>query len=87
MTIITVSAVNITVDTDGAIDAGGHGYSPGNGPGAGVENPSGGSGGSHGGQGGRGSHVTYAGLAYDNVLEPIEFGSGGAGVVCMIITF
>lgn len=79
--VVVVSAVNITVDTDGVVDAEGLGYGPGVGPGAGIQDPThlilAGSGGSHGGLGGKGSSVSLAGLAYDNVLYPTEYGSGG----------
>ena len=37
----------------------------------------GGSGGTHGGLGGRGSEDNYASPAYDSVLIPRDFGSGG----------
>ena len=76
-------AGNISVDADGVIDAGGRGYGPGHGPGAGMADAFniGGSGGSHGGAGGRGSKTSHSGLAYDNVLQPMAFGSGGAGPV------
>ena len=77
------AAVNITVDTGGVVDAEGLGYGPGVGPGAGLQDPTtdpyklAGSGGSHGGLGGRGSVLSPAGSAYDNVLYPTEYGSGG----------
>ena len=73
------SAKNIHVDTDGEIDSASQGYPPGKGTGAGIEASglSGGSGGSHGGLGGRGSVNNYASPAYDSVLIPRDFGSGG----------
>ena len=77
--IICSSANNIQIDTDGEIDVTSRGYPPGRGTGAGVEASGlpGGSGGSHGGLGGRGSQANYANPAYDSVLIPRLFGSGG----------
>ena len=80
---ICASANNIQIDTDGEIDVTSRGYPPGRGTGAGVEasglsaDETGGSGGSHGGLGGRGSQANYANPAYDSVLIPRHFGSGG----------
>ena len=77
------SARNIQIDTDGEISSTSRGYPPGKGIGAGIEAPvlptnaMGGSGGSHGGLGGRGSEDNYASSAYDSVLIPHDFGSGG----------
>ena len=79
ITTICSSANNIQIDTDGEIDVTSRGYPPGRGTGAGVESSGlpGGSGGSHGGLGGRGSQANYANSAYDSVLIPRFFGSGG----------
>ena len=74
------SATNITIDTEGLLSADSGGHAPGVGIGAGIGHATGSSGGSHGGTGGRGSSTTYAGLSYDRVQRPRQFGSGG-GVV------
>lgn len=71
-------AVNITVDTDGLIEASGRGWKAGSGPSPGVSADNGGSGGSHGGLGGRGTATEYAMPAYDNTRNPSDFGSGGS---------
>ena len=81
-------AQHIQLDPDGDIDVTSRGYPPGNGTGAGVEasglpvDETGGSGGSHGGLGGRGSKTNYANPAYDSVLIPSLFGSGGNTLSC-----
>ena len=81
-------AQHIQLDPDGEIDITSRGYPPGRGTGAGVEasglsaDETGGSGGSHGGLGGRGSQANYANPAYDSVLIPRHFGSGGNTLSC-----
>ncbi|KAK3576663.1 hypothetical protein CHS0354_004948 [Potamilus streckersoni] len=72
-----LTAVNITVDTEGLVNASNQGWPPNSGPGAGVSNSQGSSGGSHGGLGGMGSGVSYAGLAYGKLHSPMDYGSGG----------
>ena len=77
---ITFSATNITIESEGLLSAESGGYAPGVGIGAGIGHATGSSGGSHGGTGGRGSSTTYAGLSYDRVQRPRQFGSGGGTV-------
>ncbi|CAH1775844.1 unnamed protein product, partial [Owenia fusiformis] len=76
---LDLTAKTIEIDGQGVIDASGRGYEPGEGSGAGISDAEfkGGSGGSHGGVGGQGSHTTYSSMAYDNVMEPTDYGSGG----------
>lgn len=83
-----LTAVNITLDTDGVLNATGRGYLPQSGKGAGVADPRGGSGGSHGGLGGAGSHAPYAAPAYGRYRSATEYGSGGSFIsnyqVCVL---
>ena len=77
---LCLSAINITVDTDGLIQAAGRGWRAGAGPSPGLSSDSGGSGGSHGGLGGRGTNTAHAEGAYDDVRHPDGAGSGGSVV-------
>ena len=73
-------AVNITVDTDGLIQAAGRGWRAAGGPSPGLPHDSGGSGGSHGGLGGTGTSTLHAQGAYDSTRLPRGAGSGGSVV-------
>ncbi|KAL8620488.1 hypothetical protein ACOMHN_056880 [Nucella lapillus] len=75
---IHVSAVNITVEAEGLINARGRGWKAGGGPSPGVPSDAGGSGGSHGGLGGRGTGTMHARAAYDDTRHPVGAGSGGS---------
>ncbi|KAI8478546.1 hypothetical protein Bbelb_437250, partial [Branchiostoma belcheri] len=72
-----IKAVNISVDGEGKVDASGHGWPVSQGPGAGL-GTSYGSGASHGGGGGQGQNTAYSAPGYGNVLEPVDYGSGGS---------
>lgn len=74
-----LSAINITIESEGILSASTGGYLPGGGDGAGIGSSDGSSGGSHGGLGGQGSGLTaaYAGLAHGSVHRPSAYGSGG----------
>ena len=74
------AAINITVDTDGLIQASGRGWKAGEGPSPGLSSDSGGSGGAHGGLGGRGTHTSHSQGAYDDTRHPGGAGSGGSVV-------
>lgn len=74
------AATNITVDTDGLIQASGRGWKAGEGPSPGLSSDSGGSGGSHGGLGGRGTDTSHSQGAYDDTRHPGGAGSGGSVV-------
>jgi len=71
-------AVNVTIDTEGLIDAVGRGWKPGYGSAPGIVSTSGGSGASHGGLGGRGNGNTISSPSYSNVQQPTKYGSGGS---------
>ena len=82
--LVTPTANNIVIDSEGLISSDSLGHPPGSGPGAGL---TGGAGGSHGGLGGRGHAVNHANPAHGNFLDPIDFGSGGSGSsaqVCVV---
>ena len=78
-------AQDVWVDGSCRIDAGGLGYAPAAGPGAGGSSVLiAGSGGGHGGGGGTGSANATAGATYDDPLSPRQFGSGGGnGYSCL----
>ncbi|XP_077861760.1 LOW QUALITY PROTEIN: uncharacterized protein LOC100369350 [Saccoglossus kowalevskii] len=73
-----IQAKTITVDDEGEVNVNYRGYGPGEGPGAGIDHVYGGTGASHGGRGGIGSWTFKAAPAYDNVLDPVDYGSGGS---------
>ena len=73
-----ILAVNVTIDTEGLIDAVGHGWKPGYGTAPGIASTSGGSGASHGGLGGQGNGSTISSPSYSNVQQPTKYGSGGS---------
>lgn len=75
-----ISAVNITVESEGVLSASSGGYKANGGDGAGLASITGSSGGSHGGLGGSGSDSSYARLAYGSVRLPNDYGSGGGAV-------
>ncbi len=69
-----------TVDASSSIDASARGYSSASGPGAGWRVVNSGCGAGHGGMGGGGAVFNGyegGGVAYDSMLLPVEFGSGG----------
>ena len=82
---MNISAVNLTVDDGGKIDASDGGYLATQGPGGLSTNNWRRGGAGHGGTGGRGSCGGYQtcrmkkGLPYGNIYFPREFGSGGDG--------
>ncbi|XP_070535277.1 uncharacterized protein [Ptychodera flava] len=75
---INLEASTITIDDEGLLDVSNRGYDPGEGPGPGIDHNKGGSGASHGGRGGMGSFVINTTSAYDDVLNPTQYGSGGS---------
>ena len=77
-TLVYFSAVNITIDTEGLLDATGRGFALGKGTAPGFPDPNGGSGGSHGGLGGKGNGNTQSSQAYSSVGQPDQYGSGGS---------
>lgn len=74
-------AQDLTVAAGAAINVDALGYPVGNdpGPGAGAEGGCCGGGGAHGGNGGVSNTGAAGGSGYDSVLEPVAFGSSGAG--------
>lgn len=68
-------ANDISVESGGLVHVNGRGYLAQNGPGAGFS----GGGAGHGGYGGLTSAGGLGGVPYDDLKEPIEFGSGGGG--------
>jgi hypothetical protein len=70
---------DLTISSSGSIDVSGKGYIGGSGPGAGAlgGNYDGSGGGAHGGNGGNGDSGLLGGIAYDNVINPQDYGSGG----------
>ncbi len=73
------SSSNFTVRPEGQIYATGKGYSEQNGPGVGGSSGTKSSGGGGGGYGGAGSagYLTTAGVAYGDMMNPTNLGSGG----------
>ena len=80
-----IKAVNVTVDDGGTVSVNNGGHSAMRGPGSVVTKNWRASGAGHGGTGGRPSCSGYKtcripkGLAYGNLFQPTEFGSGGDG--------
>ena len=72
---------DLTVESDGKLSADAHGYGASAGPGTGTSGGAGGGGGGHGGLGGDGIYG-LGGPSYGGVLEPTEYGSGGANCDC-----
>src|SRR5258708_9056286 len=79
------SGMNVTLTNDllvasgGAINASGKGYAGGAGPGAGgnIGFPLSGGGGGYGGHGGYSATNSPGGIAYGQILQPTDEGSGG----------
>jgi hypothetical protein len=67
-----------TIEAGGRLDVSGRGHGAGQGPGTG-QSPNWRSGASHGGKGGSGSDALINGQTYGELLEPLDFGSGGGG--------
>ncbi len=71
---------DLTVDSASRIDVSGCGFSAEQGPGAGGHDGGGwGSGAGHGGMGGYSNYQKPGGGAYDDILAPLQWGSGGGG--------
>ena len=67
---------NATIASGGVVTVDGLGYGRGAGPGAGTNNGGYSAGGGHGGTGSNGNGCA-GGAAYDDVIAPTDFGSGG----------
>ena len=88
---LNVQAQNVSINAKGIINLAERGYQLGHetnqgvhgraNPGLGPGSSRGASGGGHGGTGGRGEATAKVGLPYDNMYEPVEFGSSGGGVI------
>jgi len=70
---------DLMVDATSRVDANAKGYAPGNGPGKGLNDYDNPSSGGHGGPGGNSSSLAGGG-AYDAVLAPSQWGSGGGNM-------
>jgi hypothetical protein len=71
---------DLTVDATSRVDANARGYAATNGPGKGLGDYDNSSSGGHGGPGGNGFGSLAGGGAYDAVLAPSQWGSGGGNI-------